>query len=186
MGKIAIEGMRFYAFHGFYDEEQQIGNDYQVDIYVDTNFSTAATKDDLAGTVNYETIYRIVKIEFQKKTRLLEALAQRILDKLKAIFDTIEAVTIRIAKLRPPISGDIAKVWIEISENYEVKCGICSKPFLSHQPDDCWTKHGQIYPETRATLTRNHGKLICKKCLTPHFIQPPTSEENEEDSDLPR
>lgn len=181
MGKIAIEGMRFYAFHGFYDEEQKIGNEYEVDIYVNTNFSAAATKDDLAGTVNYETIYRIVKIEMQKKTRLLEALAQRIIDKMKTIFDTMESVTIRISKLRPPISGDIARVWIEMSESYEVKCAKCAKTFLSHQKDDCWTKHGQIYPETRATLTRTHGPLICKSCLQPHFIQPPKEEIIEDD-----
>jgi 7,8-dihydroneopterin aldolase/epimerase/oxygenase len=183
MGKIAIEGMKFYAFHGYYEEEQKIGNDYQIDIYIDTNFSKAATKDDLEGTVNYETIYRIVKIEMQKKTKLLEALGQRILDRIKGLFDTIENITIRISKLRPPISGDIARVWIEMSENYQVKCGKCTKTFLSHLKDDCWTKHGQIYPETRATLTRNHGALICKSCLEPHFIQPPAAE-NDEDDDI--
>jgi len=181
MGKIAIEGMRFYAFHGFYDEEQKIGNDYEVSVYVDTNFAAAASKDDLAGTVNYETIYRIVKIEMQKRTRLLEALAQRIIDKIKALFDTIETITLRLAKLSPPISGDINRVWIEISEDYRTKCDKCGKIYLSHIAGDGWTKHGQIYPETRATLTRTHGKNICKSCLTPHFIQPPAEKTDDEE-----
>ena len=181
MGKIAIEGMRFYAFHGFYEEEQSVGNEYKVDIYVTTDFSKAAQSDNLEGTVNYETIYRIVKIEMQKKTKLLEALAQRIIDRIKHVFDTIESITIRLSKLNPPISGDIDSVWIELSEDYQVKCGICSSKFLSHLPDDGWTKHGLVLPETKATLIRNHGKHICKKCLTPHFIQMPKAEEEDEE-----
>lgn len=182
MGKIAIEGMRFYAFHGFYEEEQVVGNEYQVDIYLDTNFSKAAEGDNLEGTVNYETIYRIVKMEMQKKSKLLEALAQRILDRIKHVFDTIENITIRLSKLNPPISGDIQRVWVELTENYQVKCGVCGSTFLSHLPDDGWTKHGLVLPETKATLTRNHGKNICKKCLTPHFIQMPKEEKDEDEA----
>ncbi|RZK29989.1 MAG: dihydroneopterin aldolase, partial [Hymenobacter sp.] len=33
MGQIALEGLEFFAFHGYYDEEQKIGNKYGVDIY---------------------------------------------------------------------------------------------------------------------------------------------------------
>ena len=171
MGKVALEGMKFYAYHGYYDEEQTIGGEFVIDIYIDTNFAKAASSDELEGTVNYETIYRILRMEMQKKTKLLEALAQRILNRIKTLLDTIEQITIRISKLNPPIGGEVGRVWIEMSENYQVKCGKCSRTFLSHLKDDNWTKHGQIYPETRATLTRAHGGMICKSCLKPYFIK---------------
>lgn len=172
MGKVAIEGMKFYAYHGYYEEEQLIGNEYVVDIYMDTNFAKAANGDDLEGTINYENVYRIVKMEMQKKSKLLEAVAQRIINRLKSVFDTMETLTVRISKLNPPIGGEVQRVWIESTENYSVKCAKCGKMFLSHLKDDNWTKHGQIYPETRATLTRTYGSMICKACLEPHFIKP--------------
>ena len=42
MGQIALEGMEFFAFHGYYDEEQKIGNKYGVDLYIETNLNAAA------------------------------------------------------------------------------------------------------------------------------------------------
>ena len=54
MSQIALEGMRFYAYHGFYEEEQIIGNNYVIDVYIKTNFSEAAETDDLYKTINYE------------------------------------------------------------------------------------------------------------------------------------
>ena len=35
MGQIALEGMEFFAFHGYYDEEQKIGNKYGIDLYIE-------------------------------------------------------------------------------------------------------------------------------------------------------
>ena len=58
MGQIALEGMEFFAFHGFYDEEQKIGNKYGVDLYLTTDLKRAATSDDLHETVNYEYFMR--------------------------------------------------------------------------------------------------------------------------------
>ena len=69
MSKVALEGMQFYAFHGFYEEEQLIGNYFVVDVYVDTNFMGAAQSDDLGGTVNYETIYFICRLEMKKTSK---------------------------------------------------------------------------------------------------------------------
>jgi hypothetical protein len=61
VGQIAIEGMQFYAHHGFYKEEQVIGGQYEVDVYMNTDIEGAATTDRLEMTVNYERVYGIVK-----------------------------------------------------------------------------------------------------------------------------
>ena len=54
MAKIALEGMRFHAYHGFYNEERKIGGYYTVDVYIETSLPRSAFQDDLTGTVNYE------------------------------------------------------------------------------------------------------------------------------------
>ncbi len=172
MGVVALEGMQFYAYHGFYEEEQLIGNDYVVDVYLDVNFSGAAQTDELEGTINYETIYRIAKIEMSKKTKLLETIAKRIIDRIRKIFSSVRGVKVRITKQNPPLGARIAKAFVELEESYIVACNKCGKKFLSHEEEDCWTKYGHIYEETKATLKRNYGPNMCKKCLTPYFVKP--------------
>lgn len=61
MSLIALEGMRFHAPHGFYQEEQIIGTTFLIDVIIDTDFGKAAQKDDLFQTVNYETVYQVCK-----------------------------------------------------------------------------------------------------------------------------
>ena len=103
MATIALEGLRFYAYHGFYEEEQLLGTDFIVDVYVETDFSEAAEGDDLFSTVNYETLFLLCQIEMKKTTKLLETLAQRILDKIDNQFEDLQGIKVRIRKLNPPL-----------------------------------------------------------------------------------
>ncbi|OEJ99629.1 dihydroneopterin aldolase [Roseivirga misakiensis] len=104
---VSLEGMEFYAFHGFYAEEREKGNDFVVDVHVTTDFSVASESDNLEGTVNYEEIYTITKEEMSISTKLLERLGQRILDRLFEAFSTASAIEISVAKKNPPVGGQV-------------------------------------------------------------------------------
>lgn len=171
MGLIAIEGIQLYAYHGYYPEEQILGSYYIIDVYVGVNIRNVAKSDELADTVNYETIYRIVRVEMNKNAKLIETVAQRIANRIKSIFEQVETLKLRISKLHPPLGSTVARTFIELDESYVLVCDKCKKNFLSHEPGDCWTRHGKIYPETQATLQRTFGRNICKKCLEPYFIK---------------
>ena len=54
MGKIVIEEMEFYAFHGHYQEEQIVGNRFLVDLEMDADLTAAAGSDSLSDAVNYQ------------------------------------------------------------------------------------------------------------------------------------
>jgi dihydroneopterin aldolase len=109
MGIVTLEGMEFFAYHGFYEEEQKIGNRYSLDIVVSSDFEKAAVNDDLTGTINYEILYRIVKEEMAKPTKLLEHLAQRIIDQTYTYYPAIEWVEVSVSKFNPPIGGVCAR-----------------------------------------------------------------------------
>lgn len=104
---VSLEGMEFHAFHGFYEEERKKGNDFVVDVHVTTDFSKAAESDNLEGTVNYETIYTIVKEEMSIPTKLLERVAQRILESCFERFSIALSIEISVAKKNPPIEGRV-------------------------------------------------------------------------------
>lgn len=116
MGKIIIEAMEFYAFHGHYQEEQIVGNRFLVDLEMEANLSAPATSDNLNDAVNYQQAYQIIKNEMRRtKSNLLENIGKRILDALYAEMEGIEKATIRIRKLNPPMGGPIKSVGITMS-----------------------------------------------------------------------
>jgi len=115
MGLIEIEGMEFYAYHGHYKEEQIVGNKFLIDLKIKTNCQKAFKSDDIGDAVNYQTAYKIIKAEMQKKSNLLENIAGRILDVLKNEFANAENITIKVSKMNPPMGGKIKKVSVTMT-----------------------------------------------------------------------
>ncbi|SFQ74164.1 dihydroneopterin aldolase [Hymenobacter arizonensis] len=105
MGQIALEGLEFFAFHGYYDEEQKIGNKYGVDLYITTNLLAAGESDKLHQTVNYEVLYRMVAEEMRAPARLLEHVAHRVLDRIMAELPGVRKVRVSVSKFNPPLGG---------------------------------------------------------------------------------
>lgn len=115
MGLIEIEGMHFYAYHGHFETEQIVGNDFIVDLQIDADCSKAALFDDLNDALNYQAVYTLVKNVMAIKSRLLENVAQRILDALFADFPNIEKAKVKVSKMTPPMGGEIEKVSVTLS-----------------------------------------------------------------------
>ncbi|MAE81988.1 MAG: dihydroneopterin aldolase [Flammeovirgaceae bacterium] len=105
MGKVALEGMEFYARHGYYEEERKIGNKYSVDVELDVDFTDAAMEDKLEGTVNYERVYEVVAEVMNIDAQLLEHLAGKMIRQLKSEFPQVNQVKVKVSKYNPPIKG---------------------------------------------------------------------------------
>ena len=165
MGKIAVEGMRFNAFHGFYPEEQVVGNLFGVDVYVDTAFSMAAREDDLGGTINYETIFQTVERVMQEPVHLLEHLAELIIKALMNQSESISQVTVRISKYRPPIGGEVDRVYIEETRNFLSECPQCGNEFIDYRDESCWCKGGKMVRKPRKSTDGPTWKCLCPECL---------------------
>ncbi len=111
MSSIHLKDIKIYAFHGCLEEEEKIGSDYVVNLNVKTNLHQAAISDDLEDTLDYVMLHAIVKEQMAIRSKLLEHVAQRILDEIfeKANQDILEA-RVTVAKINPPIGGDVAEV----------------------------------------------------------------------------
>lgn len=105
MGTITLEGLEFFAYHGFYDEEQRIGNKYAVDLIVTTDLSEAARQDKLSATVDYGELYKITLGVMQRPARLLEHIAHSIIQDIRFQYPDIAAVEVSVSKFNPPIGG---------------------------------------------------------------------------------
>lgn len=117
MGKITLEGLEFFAFHGFYDEEQKIGNKYGVDITIETTLMKAGADDKLSETIDYKELYRIIHIEMSKPSRLLENIGTRIMNAVMAQLPLVTSVEIAISKFNPPIGGICKRAMVTMSSD---------------------------------------------------------------------
>lgn len=108
--------MEFFAYHGVFGEERKVGCKYLVTITLNTDLSKAGESDNLADTINYENIYAIIKKEMETNSNLIEHVAKRIITSVKRIFPQILTVNLKIAKLNPPIGGQIESAIITWNE----------------------------------------------------------------------
>jgi dihydroneopterin aldolase len=113
MGKIRFNNMIFYAHHGYYQAERELGQKFQVDMELDVDFSRAIASDDLKDTVNFETAYKKVNHIFSSyKFTLLETLADRISQEILDNFP-VNSVLIRVRKPNVPLNGFLDNVEVE-------------------------------------------------------------------------
>jgi len=116
MGIIKVKNIRVYAYHGCLVEEGKIGSDYRVDVAVKANLSKSAKTDNLSDTVDYVHLNKIVKEEMAIRSKLLEEVAKRILERVLDEIPMAKKVDIAVSKLNPPIGGNVAMVTIEMSK----------------------------------------------------------------------
>ena len=112
---ILINGLEFYAYHGASDQEQTVGHRYRVDARLTVDISAASVSDRLSDTVSYARVAkRLVEIGTGEQFRLLEALSQRMADTVFAEFAPVQALTLRVQKLCPPMNAIVESVGVEI------------------------------------------------------------------------
>jgi dihydroneopterin aldolase len=114
MDVIKLTNIVFYAHHGYYEAERELGQRFELDIEASCELHVAATNDDLKSTVDYRKVYSIAKDTFENyKFKLLETVAERIATKILDSFD-VQSVLIRVRKPHVPLKGFLDHVEVEI------------------------------------------------------------------------
>lgn len=102
---VSITGARFYAHHGFYEEEKIIGSWYEVDLSVDFLMKKDLS-DKLENTIDYQKLYLLIKAEMRDSVDLLETIVENLESKLTQ-YDIIKS-EISVRKENPPLGGVVA------------------------------------------------------------------------------
>ena len=87
-----------------------IGGEYLVNAIVEIDTSRAEQNDLLESTVDYVSVYNVLKKEMSIPSKLLEVVLERIIVGVKKIDDKIDSVDVSIKKLSPPIGGNVDSV----------------------------------------------------------------------------
>jgi len=79
--QIAVRGLRARGRHGVLDHEQQLGQEFVVDVLLDAAVGAATRTDRLVDTVDYGGLgRRVVEVVEGEPVQLIERLAQRVAD----------------------------------------------------------------------------------------------------------
>ncbi len=116
MGIIKVENIRVYAYHGCLKEETIIGSEYRVDVEIKADLRKSSKSDELNDTVDYVFLNKVVREEMAQPSKLLETVAQRILDRFFNEDQLVSKATVSVSKINPPIGGDVELVTIKLSQ----------------------------------------------------------------------
>lgn len=116
MNKVSVIGIKTYSYHGCLEEEAKIGNEYIIDVDLTTDFRDSARFDDLTKTIDYVIVNKIVEEEMAIRSKLIETVGYRIIERLKQENFILLAAKIEIKKINPPINGNVDYVSIIVEE----------------------------------------------------------------------
>ncbi|MFD1255478.1 dihydroneopterin aldolase [Mucilaginibacter terrae] len=117
MIKVGLHGAEFFARHGYYKEEQVLGNYFIVDIEACFMPQSTAINDDLDNTLNYERLYQVTAEQMKHPQKLLETVAQSIADRIMQLFPYINNLLVTVKKLNPPLKGKVVASSVTITVN---------------------------------------------------------------------
>ena len=116
MGIIKLKNIRTFSYHGCLIEEGKIGSDYSVDLEIKTDMRKSMETDELADTVDYVHLNKIVEEEMAIRSKLLEHVAHRIVQRVFKELASVSRIIVAVSKINPPIGGDVEAVTVQIEE----------------------------------------------------------------------
>jgi dihydroneopterin aldolase len=116
MGVIQVNNIKLHAYHGCLDEEAKIGSEYRVDVSVKANLKKSSKTDELIDTVDYVHLNHIVKQEMAIRSKLLEEVVQRILNRIFKELSMVKKAKVSVAKVNPPIGGNVEEVVVILTK----------------------------------------------------------------------
>ena len=115
MVKVALHNVKFFAHHGYYADEQVMGTHFVVNAEVEFKATEAFTDDNLSQTINYEQLYTIMERQMRHTRKLIETVAQGIIDEVVLAFPQVERAVVGISKLNPPLPGNVGSSFVQLS-----------------------------------------------------------------------
>ena len=116
MFTIHLHNCRFYSHHGLYEEEAIVGTIFELNL--SASFDIGEPIISIKQTINYATVFEIVKKHFEKPRKLLETLAQEIVNDIHSFDSRIKNIEIHINKINPPIANFTGSVGVSYCKSY--------------------------------------------------------------------
>lgn len=117
MDCIHLTGIRGYGYTGYLQEEQLLGQWFEVDLRLWLDLSKAAKTDAIEDTIDYRSVISLVQnLVKTSKFSLVERLAATIADSILASSDRVVQVQVVLSKPAAPIPDFGGSISIELTK----------------------------------------------------------------------
>jgi dihydroneopterin aldolase len=114
--QINITGIKAFGYHGVLPHEAIEGQEFIVDLLINLDLHAASRSDELTDTVNYADLAQIVHENIVgERVQLIERLAGRIADEIKATYPQILSISVTVHKPHAPVTLDFTDISLTIS-----------------------------------------------------------------------
>lgn len=111
---IHLKKLRFHAFIGVGAQERLTGNDFEVDLRLQTDVSVAMKTDDVTNTVSYAEAYDEIAFVMSEPCNLVEHAAFKMAERMMKRWPQIAAVDVKLIKINPPMGADCDGAGVEL------------------------------------------------------------------------
>jgi dihydroneopterin aldolase len=114
--QIILKDVVLFGYHGVHALERKVGTQFRINILIDLHRPDPIKQ--LEDTVDYATIFAILKTEFQKTESILEVLLERLMVAFKSFCHGVASIDISIVKINPPIAGFQGEVGVRLKKEF--------------------------------------------------------------------
>lgn len=114
---VELQKVRLYAYHGLFPEERKAGGEFEIDLAV-SYLPGEKIISHINSTINYVSLFELVKEQFDTPVDLLETLVMNITDEIKSLYPQVKRIRIAISKLNPPVTGFSGNVAVRFEKEY--------------------------------------------------------------------
>ena len=114
---IHLEKLYFFAYHGIYEEEKKLGNEFELNISI-SFFATGSVVEHIEETINYADIYALAKADMLQPRELLETFLTQLAAKIKEAYPQIAKLKMSLYKLKMPITNFEGRIGVEVEMDY--------------------------------------------------------------------
>ena len=114
--QITLKNCAFFARHGVFNEEETLGQRFFVDAFLEVDAGRALQNDEIEGTVDYGTAFKVIEqIVTGKRRYLIEALALEVAKAICVEFPMVKKAQITIRKPNAPVQGVLDHVEVTVT-----------------------------------------------------------------------
>lgn len=119
MDQIVIENLQIYAHHGVYQEENEKGQNFYLNVVLETDTRSAGLLDDLTLSTNYGEVCRFLDRFVKEHTyKLIETVAEKTAEAVLLQFPLVRRITLEVRKPEAPVALPFESLSVKISRGW--------------------------------------------------------------------
>lgn len=114
--RIILTNLQLEGVHGVHDWERQAPQPWEVDVELVLDLAIAGRTDDLAATIDYGPVARLVASVVEGRTyQLIESIAEAIAADVLAAYPSVGEVVVRVRKPAVQLAVPVDHASVEIT-----------------------------------------------------------------------